>query len=365
MSFIRDLTITTLGLVFCTSSAAFAQDQHKAMRDWVNENTVFIAGGSLGATYHALANDIALVTSNDKLRVVSVTTSTGVQNVRDLVYLRSIDLAFTNLRVLNGFVASGELGPDIKRQIVYVAPLTTEEAHVLARPGITSIQDLNGKRVSFHIAGSSSASAGTHIFKTLGVNVQSFNFPQPEAVDKMRHGELDATVCFCPKTVPAYATVKPEDGFNFVSAPYTPALESEFLPSKITSDDYPNLVPKHKEVETVAMYTVLVTLNWPKGSMRYKRNARFVDAFFSRHQEFLKPPRQPSWKTVNFAGKVPGWQRFAPAQEWLDWNEREASKLRTKFDKFVGDRSGSGPSGVSPADHERLFREFQEWARKN
>jgi TRAP-type uncharacterized transport system substrate-binding protein len=357
--------LATLSLVLSAGTGAFAQDAHKAMRDWVNENTVFIAGGSVGATYHALANDIALVTSDDRLRVVSITTSTGVQNVRDLVYLRSVDLAFTNIRVLNGFVASGELGSDLKRQIAYIAPLTTEEAHVLARPEIKSLDDLKGKRVSFHIAGSSSASATTHIFQTLGINVQVFNFPQPEAVDKMRRGELDATVCFCPKTVPAYATVKPEDGFNFVGVPYPPALEAEFLPSKITGDDYPNLLAKDTRVETVAMYTMLVTLNWPKGTMRYNRNARFVEALFSRYQEFLKPPRQSSWKTVNFAGKVPGWQRFAPAQEWLDRREYEASKLRTTFDKFLDNRSGGQGRALPPADRERLFREFQEWSRKN
>jgi TRAP-type uncharacterized transport system substrate-binding protein len=358
------LIIAILGLSLVAGTAAQAQDPNKAMRDKVNESTVFIAGGSVGATYHALANDIALVTSDDSLRVVSVATSTGVQNVRDLVYLRSIDLAFTNVRVLNQFVASGELGTDLKRQVVYVAPLTTEEAHVLARPEIHSLDDLKGKRVSFHIAGSSSASAGIHIFKTLGINVQVFHFPQPEAVERMRRKELDATVCFCPKVVPAYASTKPDDGFRFIDVPYHPALESEFLPSKITGDDYPSVMPKDKRVETVAMYTMLVTLNWPKGSMRYNRNARFVEALFSRYQDFLKPPRQPSWKTVNFAGKVPGWQRFTPAQEWLDRREHDASKLRTSFERFLDDRTGRAGS-LSPADRERLFREFQDWSRKN
>jgi uncharacterized protein len=352
-----------VGATLVVGAQTFAQDLQRAERDRVNQSTVFIAGGSAGATYNALANDIALVTSDDSLRVVSVTTSTGVQNVRDLVYLRSIDLAFTNVRVLNGFAASGELGPDLKRQIAYVAPLTTEEAHVLARPEIHSLNDLKGKKVSFHLAGSSSASATTYIFQTLGINAQIFNFPQPEAIEKMRRGELDATVCFCPKAVPAFATVRPEDGFKLIAVPYPPSLEAEFLPSKVTGEDYPNLLPKDQRVETVAMYTMLVTLNWPKGSMRYNRNAKFVDALFSRYQELMKPPRQPSWKTVNFAGKVPGWQRFAPAQEWLDRHEQEASKVRTSFDKFLDGKSGQGRP-LAQGDRERLFREFQEWSRK-
>jgi TRAP-type uncharacterized transport system substrate-binding protein len=354
--------MVTIGLsLLAAGGTAFAQDQHKAMRDQVNQNTVFIAGGSLGAAYHALANDIALVASDDKLRVVSLTTSSGVQNVRDLIYMRSVDFAFTNPRNLNGFVASGELGPDLKRQILYVAPLATEEVHVLALPENNSLADLKGKKVGFHVAGSGSASAGLHIFKTLGIDVQVFNFPQPEAIEKMRRKELDATVCICPKVVPAFSAVKADAGFKFLEVPYPPALEADFLPSKIESDDYPTLMEKGATVRTIALYTILVTLNWPKGSVRYQRNARFVNALFSRYEELLKPPRQPSWKTVNFAGKVPGWTRFAPAQEWLDRHQRESKELRTSFDEFL-DAKRKGRE-LSAAERERLFREFQQWQR--
>lgn len=361
MPFCRVLIIV-LGLSLTGGAAALAQDSYKAARDLANENTVFIATGAFGASYHAVANDIALVTSDDKLRVVTLNTSGGLQNVRDLLHLRSIDLAMTNVRILNGFVASGELGPSLQRQIVYVAPLGTEEAHVLVRPEIQSLADLKGKRVGFHVAKSSSESAGKQIFQTLGIDVQPFNFPQRVAIDKMRRNELEATVCFCPKSVPDYREVKPEDGFKFVEVPYPSAFEAEFLPGKITNDDYPNVLPKDGKVRTIAMYTMLVTLNWPKGSVRYNRNAKFTEALFSRFPEFLKPPRLPIWKDVNLAGKVPGWQRFAPAQEWLDRQEREASKMRTNFDKFMNDRARMGKSS---SDQERLFREFEAWSRKN
>jgi TRAP-type uncharacterized transport system substrate-binding protein len=362
-SYVEFLTVFAVSLTTAVAALAQVADPSKATRDQVNETTVFIAGGSLGATYNSLANDIGIVTSDDKLRVVSVTTSTGVQNVRDLVYLRSIDLAFTNVRVLNGFLASGELGPDLKRQIVYVAPLTTEEAHVLVQPDINSIEELKGKRVSFHIAGSSSALAGAFIFKALGIDVKVFNFPQPDAIEKMRQKELDATVCICPKIIPAYASIRPEAGFKFVEVPYPQALEAEFLPSRLTAEDYPSLVQKDQRVQTVGMNTILVTLNWPKGSMRYNRNAKFVEAFFAKFPDFLKPPRQAAWKTVNLAGTVPGWTRFTPAQEWLDRHrEQTAVNMRTRFDQFLSEQT---KRGEGPIDRERLFREFQDWMRKN
>jgi len=359
----RVLMMAVVCVSSITGTAALAQDAYKAARDRLNESTVFVAGGTAGATYHALANDISLVVSDENLRVVAVATSSAVQNVRDLVYLRSIDVAFTNVWVLNSFLASGELGPDLKRQLAYIAPLTTEEAHILARPGINSLQDLKGKKVGFHTKGGSSSALATQIFEILGIKVEAIHSPQPEAIAKMRQNELDATICVCPKVLPAYGNLKPEEGFRFLEVPYLPAMEAQFLPSKITDDDYPNLVAKDKKVDTVAIYTMLVTLNWPKGSMRYNRNAKFVDALFSKHENFLKPPWQKSWRNVNFDGKVSGWQRFAPAQEWLDRREHDASKVRTSFDRFLDDKSKPG-RGASQTERERLFREFQEWSRR-
>jgi TRAP-type uncharacterized transport system substrate-binding protein len=358
--------LVALGLSLATGVPVSAQDPYKSERDRANESTVFIATGAFGASYHSVANDIAVVTSDDKLRVVTLVTNGGLQNVRDLLYLRSIDLAMTNVRILNGFVASGELGPDLQRKIVYVAPLGTEEAHILVRPEFRSINELRGRRVNFHVAKSSSESAGKQIFQTLGIETQAFNMSQKAAIDKMRKNELDATVCFCPRSVPDYREVKPEDGFRFVEVPYVQAFEAEFLPGTIRGEDYPNVLANEGSVETIAMYTILVTLNWPKGSVRYNRNARFTEALFTKYPELLKPPRLPSWKSVNLAGKVPGWQRFAPAQEWLDRREAESRQLRSSFNKFLDDKIGSGQArGLSAADRERLFREFEVWSRKN
>ena len=90
-------------------------------------------------------------------------------------------------------------------------------------------------------------------------------------------------------------------------------------------------------------------------------NIRYTTTAPSRVQFFGLPPRQPSWKTVNFAGKVPGWTRFAPAQEWLDRHQRESKELRTSFDEFL-DAKRKGRE-LSAAERERLFREFQQWQR--
>jgi hypothetical protein len=81
--------------------------------------------------------------------------------------------------------------------------------------------------------------------------------------------------------------------------PYDKSIQANYLPADITSDDYPVLVNKEQPVNIVAASTILISFNWPKGSSRYERTAKFVDAFLSKIDEFHKPPRSPLWKSVN------------------------------------------------------------------
>jgi hypothetical protein len=102
---------------------------------------------------------------------------------------------------------------------------------------------------------------------------------------------------------------------------------------------------------------------WPAGSERYKKVARFVDAFFGKFPSFMQPPRHPKWKDVNLAAQVPGWTRFGPAQDWLIRQSvagTAGGTLQGDFDGYLA-RTGSGVSNLSTAQKERLFREFLVW----
>jgi len=109
-----------------------------------------------------------------------------------------------------------------------------------------------------------------------------------------------------------------ELGFKLLSVPRHVSLQDKFLPAAFGHDDYPNLIGKDERVETFASIAVLIAFNWPKGSARYNRTAKFVDAFFSQISALQKPPRHPGWVNVNLAASVPGMTRFAAAQDWLD-----------------------------------------------
>src|SRR3954468_10497075 len=322
------LPLLALALSLPLSESAEAQKlSREQLRKRVNENVLFLMGGQPGATFSQLAHDISVVVDNtNNLRVLPVEGGAAVQNVEDVVFLRNIDLALTTQEAMNHLKATRELGPNLEQQVTYIATLFPNPLQILARSGAKSIKDLNGKKVNFNNKGSATAQFVPQIFKTLGVNVQQELFmAQGDALEKLRSGEIDATICSCPVPVPAFVNVKTEWGLRFVTVPFDKPLQATYLPASMRNEDYPALIEKEGEVDTIAAVTVLISFNWEKGTERYQRTAKFVDAFFSRFNEFHKPPRHPLWKTVNLAATIPGWTRFGAADEWLkNWRGGQA-----------------------------------------
>ena len=204
----------------CQTASTYGQRWQR-----VNDNVLFLMGGQPGATFNQLANDISLVVSDGyKLRVLSVDGGAAVENVEDVLLLRNIDLALTTQEAMDYLKASGELGPNLNQRLAYIAPLFPNPLQILARGGATSITDLSGKKVNFNNKGSATAQFVPKLFKTLGINVQELYLTQGDALEKLRTGEIDATICSCPAPVPAYANVRPELGLKFVSVPYDKSI---------------------------------------------------------------------------------------------------------------------------------------------
>ncbi len=359
-------SLSLLALVLCAPLCDRAVSQtplsYEQNRQRVNENVLFLMGGQPGATFNQIANDISVVLGNGyNLRVLSVDGGAAVQNVEDVLFLRNIDMALTTQEALNYLKGTGELGPNLTQKLTYVAPLFPNPLQILARSGATSIKDLNGKKVSFNNKGSATAQFVPKIFKTLGVDVQELYLTQGDALEKLRSGEIDATICSCPTPVPAFASVKPEWGLRFVSVPYERSIQASYLPASIGSEDYPALIAKDDKVDTIAATTVLISFNWPKGTVRYERTAKFVNAFYSKLSEFYKPPRNPLWKSVNLAATIPGWTRFQAAEEWLtNWRAIQAKGQEADFKQFMSEQTGKPSTGQA----EQLFHEFQIWMSK-
>jgi hypothetical protein len=83
-----------------------------------------------------------------------------------------------------------------------------------------------------------------------------------------------------------------------------------YLPTTLSSDEYPNMLEPGETIDTVEASVLLVSFNWPENSERYHRMANFVNVFFSKLDEFRKPPRHPKWKEASRIAVIPGWTRF-------------------------------------------------------
>src|SRR6202165_2447604 len=287
----------------------------RQIRERVNAGTVGLAGGLLeGAPIH-FATDIArVVNDSGVIHILPIVTRGPTENVNDLLYLKGIDAAIINSDSLEEYKSQV---PQIQQRINYLLSLFPSELHIFVRPEIRSLADLAGKKVNFNTQGTAAAYSGPLIFSRLGLDVEKTFIPHPVALEQMRRGEIAGVVFVTSKPVDAFVKGKWEEGFKFLPVEYSPKFADYYLPSYLEPTDYPNLV-KGERIATIAVPTILASFNWHPGSPRYLRVARFVDELFSRTDKLQAPGFDPKWKNVNLATRVPGLERFQPAQEWLD-----------------------------------------------
>src|SRR6516165_6836214 len=116
-----------------------------------NENTVGLISGSPNSddTYLQMAYDLAdVLNDGDNLRILPIAGIGGPRNIRDVRYVKGIDIGLTQTSILNNFRRSNErMGQFDQNKIVYIAKLFNEEVHLVARPEITSITQLKGLKV--------------------------------------------------------------------------------------------------------------------------------------------------------------------------------------------------------------------------
>jgi TRAP transporter TAXI family solute receptor len=333
-----------------------------ALRDQLNQNTVTVISGNPNGTYLYLAYDMsAVLDDGNNLRVLPVIGRGGYQNMMDVLHLKGVDLGITQSNIMSYLKRTGEFGPNIDQRVAYIARLYNEEMHVLAGAGIERVQDLSGKKVNFSDVGSGTQFSARLIFELLGIRATEINVGQADGYQLVKSGEIAATVLIAGKPTGSFAKFKLEPGMHLLPVPYTEALEQDYFPAKLTSEDYPGLLPKGTAIDTVAVASVLAVYNWPPNTDRYRRVATFVDASFTKFAEFRKPARHPKWKEANLNSGLKGWRRFPAAEEWL---QRQASAGPAGVDPALARAQAARAAPNDPDEQQRLFQQFMEWAKK-
>lgn len=357
------------------AEAASGTSSYEAMRRQENEIAVTLLVSGLAGTGARFAEDIRNVVNDMQpggVRVLPVLGNGGLQNLNDVLFLKSIDMGIVgedNLRLLEK--KNPRLYAGIAQRIQYITKLYNSEFHVLARSDIMSFDDLRGKKVDFSLKDSPTEAGAEFIFDALKIDVEQTNYDVFEAIDKLRKGEISAMVILSGAPHAALLRVlKKGDPVHFLALDRESlpnhdlnTIFANYLPAEITHQEYPNLVPEGTAVPTVASRALLVAYAWPEGSARYNKIANFVDAFFSKIDQFHSAARHPKWKEVNLAAEMPGWTRFKPAADWLAAHQNTAeSETRRAFERFIQNYSAStGQKSLSASDREQLYSRFMRY----
>jgi TRAP transporter TAXI family solute receptor len=302
----------------CLNFAAEARGTRAENIIRINNGTVGVISGAFGGTYLRIAADLAVVLNDgESLRILPIVGQGSLQNIDDILYLKGIDVGIVQSDVL-AYIKANKIHPKINSRINYIAKLFNQELHVVAGPGIRSLQDLEGRKVSLGVTGSGASITAPVVFETLGVTIRPVHFDPALALDKVKKGEIAAAVFVTGKPADAILSIKPGEGLHLLTVDYAKPLREAYLPASFTHLDYPNLVPKGVSVRSISVDTVLAVYNWTKKSGRYFKVVRFIEAFFAKRNELKQPPRHEKWREMSIAATVPGWERFKPAQRILE-----------------------------------------------
>ena len=112
-------------------------------RAQINANTIGVLGDIMNGTFMRFVDDIAkVVDDGDNLRVLPIVGKGGAQNLRDLLYLKGVDLAIISAQSLIEF--KDQKGyHNLQDRICYVTFLYPEELHVFSDK-VASIQEACG-----------------------------------------------------------------------------------------------------------------------------------------------------------------------------------------------------------------------------
>lgn len=375
-----------LGVVInlCGQVSIAQTQQNEQLRTDANAGTVRILAAGVD-TAHMLHELASTLNKTGTLRILPILGDGGVQNVNDILYLRGIDMGLVRLDMLDLIRAQNTYGA-IEKRIRYATKLFDEEIHLIARSNITSIAQLAGRRVNYGDPGSGTFERADRIFRALRIAAVPVSYTTAQAIEKVRSGEIAATMHVGPRPSPLIRQLGASDGVRLLSVPTIPGLKKLYKQTTFGHIDYPNLIPQGETRDTLSVETILAAYRWKKPNERSEKVDKFVRIFFDRLAEIQQPGRHPKWREVTLRSEVVGWRRLAVAQDWVRTRvaklsiQREqptagvSKPLRRQFETFLANlrqdqlrqelqQAKPEPTGSSNEQLEKLFTNFLQWRK--
>jgi hypothetical protein len=326
-----------------------------------NNWTIGIVGGMIEDAPTRFAADLQIALDDgDELRILPIVSRGVKQNVLDLLYLKGVDAGVLYTDAFDEFRRSGKI-KNIDSRINYISQLFLSGVHILVRPEIKTLKDLEGKKFGFDGRGTGVSVTSAVIFERMGVKVEPVYVTNNQAREKMKAGELHGLIYLVSKGHWTVTSIDAELGFHLLSIPYD-KFTDYYVPTTYVNADYPNLIEPGDKVETISVPAVLAVYNWPRGTDRFRKLERFIQYYFERFDTLKSPPFQKDWKEINLAAKVPGWNRYWFAEQMVARMQANARSSTGSLASSAVEKTA--PPGPSDAGLQKRFNDFMEWKQQ-
>lgn len=343
-----------------------ARSTEWTLRKEINDGVIRIVSGRLQTTAFRATAELASIVQDEKgQRLLPIMGQGSIQNIADVLYLKGVDLAIVQADVLD-FIKERDLHSAIDRRINYISKLYNEEVHILAGPQYDTIKQLAGKKVAVGLKNDGAFVTASNIFRQNKVKVEPV-FAEPDvALEMLKSGQIAAMVYVEGKPTELIRQIKRDDGLKFLPVAMEGDLATGYLPSRLTAEEYPNIVAADTPVSTIATGAVMVSFNWKPDTRRYEAIAKMIDTIFAKFPSLMENPHHPKWKEVNLAAKVRGWDRHPAVISTIARTSAytcSVTELRLAMQKFFDQGNVIIPAGGKPKPQqtEQLVQEFKRW----
>jgi TRAP-type uncharacterized transport system substrate-binding protein len=319
-----------------------------------------LAGGDESADDRLIV-DLVTALERNRLRLRLGRSEGPEQDLLTLLHNPGIDVALIPTDAIESLPRQVRAG--VHEHLRYLFRVPSQRLHILARRDITTIYDLNGRKIDIGQPGSGSSLTARLIFNKLGIKPEFTSSDQITAFQHLRSNEIQAMVLLDSDTSKDVLAFASDGDFHLVPISFetlaSPLEELivHYAPSQFTAEEYPNLIQPGQQVETIAVTRVLALRNWPEGSAHYERLADLSEALSTY---WFDENQKPAGSGIDPAAQALGWKRFRPTEILLARRAQQAEERRA-FEEFTG------VQGVCPlldaAARERLFNAFLAWRK--
>jgi hypothetical protein len=278
-----------------------------AMPSWEGEERVGLVATDENEALSRIGADLRTELGCHQIVVRPVASSSPTDTLEAVLRLPRTDVGIVQADAL---AALPEGSP--RERLRYIAKIGEAYLHLVARDGIGSLHDLDGRKVNLGPPGSSSDLSGRLVFDRLGIRPVFTGYDAAQARERLSSGEIDAAFFAFPRLSGLIRHLD-SSGLRMLSIPREEALASTYRAAVLTAADYPNLIEEEEPVQTLAVDVLLAVYDWPQGSRGYRRLERFTHSLYRRMAALRQPGHHFDWAELGALPEGAPWRRFQPA----------------------------------------------------